>query len=110
MVINSIFGADLTLFDGIKMRSQVADFDPEEKLVNLDCQETDYSVTRKGAMNTLPFRKLVFQPAKPQLHISFSVSGWHREWALPSAEHSGSVHPTLSTRVLLALRNSGTEI
>ena len=46
MVIDSIFGADLTLYDGIRLKSRLEDFDPEAKLVNLNYQGKLYSVTR----------------------------------------------------------------
>ncbi len=35
LVIDSIFGANLTLFDGIRVQSSIADFDPNAKLFNL---------------------------------------------------------------------------
>lgn len=38
LVIRSIFGADLTLYDGIKLNSSVADFDADAKLTNLNYQ------------------------------------------------------------------------
>ena len=45
MVIDSIFGADLTLYNGIGLKSHLADFDPEAKLVNLNYQGKRHTVT-----------------------------------------------------------------
>lgn len=45
MVIQSVFGTELTLYDGIQVRSHLADFDPSAKLVNLQYQDKDYTVT-----------------------------------------------------------------
>jgi hypothetical protein len=49
LVIDSIFGAELTLYDGIKVINRLANFDPEAKLVNLNYQGTGYSITAAGA-------------------------------------------------------------
>jgi hypothetical protein len=47
--IDSIFGVDLTLYDGVKVASQVTDFDPAAKLINLNYQGKNYTVSREGA-------------------------------------------------------------
>lgn len=49
LTIDSIFGAELTLYDGVKVNSRVTDFDPEAKLVNLNYQGQNYTVSREGA-------------------------------------------------------------
>jgi hypothetical protein len=49
LVINSIFGADLTLYDGIKLTSRVTDFDAGAKLTNLNYQGQNHTVSREGA-------------------------------------------------------------
>jgi hypothetical protein len=48
MVIDSIFGADLTLHDGILMKSRLEHFDPRARLVNLPYQGRNFSVSRNG--------------------------------------------------------------
>ena len=48
LVIDSIFGANLALFDGIRVTSRVADFDPAAKLVGLHYQGKRYTITREG--------------------------------------------------------------
>ncbi len=48
LVIDSVFGANLTLYDGVKVTSRLADFDPEAKLVNLRYQGRNYTITRAG--------------------------------------------------------------
>jgi hypothetical protein len=52
MVIDSIFGADLTLYDGIGMKSRLSDFDPEAKLSNLNYQGKKYTVTHHDIVLT----------------------------------------------------------
>ncbi len=49
LTIDSIFGAELTLYDGVKVTSRVTDFDPEAKLINLNYQGQNYTVSREGA-------------------------------------------------------------
>lgn len=49
MVIDTIFGADLTLDSGIRVNSQLKDFDPSAKLVNLNYQGREYTVSSEGA-------------------------------------------------------------
>jgi hypothetical protein len=49
LVINSIFGADLTLYDGIKQTSRVTDFDAAARLINLNYQGQNYAVSHQGA-------------------------------------------------------------
>jgi hypothetical protein len=49
LVIDSIFGADLTLHDGIRVRSRLADFDPAAKLLNVHYQGESYTISSAGA-------------------------------------------------------------
>jgi hypothetical protein len=49
LVIDSIFGADLTLYDGTRVMSHVADFDPEAKLLDLNYQGKSYTITGQGS-------------------------------------------------------------
>jgi len=49
LVIDSIFGADLTLFDGIKVRSHLTDFDSKARLVNLRYQKKNYTISADRA-------------------------------------------------------------
>jgi hypothetical protein len=49
MVIDTIFGADLSLYEGIRMDSRLADFDPEAKLLNVHHQGKSYTISRQGA-------------------------------------------------------------
>jgi len=49
LVIDSIFGAELTLSDGIKVNSHLASFDPTARLENLRYQGGLYTVTKEGA-------------------------------------------------------------
>jgi hypothetical protein len=48
-VIDTIFGADLTLHDGIRVNSHLADFDPAARLVNVNYQGRKFNITRDGA-------------------------------------------------------------
>jgi hypothetical protein len=50
LIIDTIIGADLSLFDGIQVRSRVDDFDPATRLVGLNYQGKTYTVTRQGAV------------------------------------------------------------
>jgi len=52
LVINTIFGADLTLFDGVKVQPRLKDFDANARLVNLRCQGKKYSISERGATVT----------------------------------------------------------
>ncbi|HXX02496.1 MAG TPA: hypothetical protein VEJ00_14870 [Candidatus Acidoferrales bacterium] len=49
LVIDSIFGAELTLSDGIKVNSRLASFDPTARLEGLRYQGSLYTVTKDGA-------------------------------------------------------------
>ncbi len=49
MVIDSVFGADLTLSDGVHVHSRVADFDPQALLRNLWHQGKRYDISVRGA-------------------------------------------------------------
>jgi len=49
MVIDSIFGAELTLAEGIKVHSHLASFDPMARLEGLRYQGSLYTVTKDGA-------------------------------------------------------------
>ena len=47
--MESTFGAEFTLSDGILVRTHIEDFDPDGKLVNVPYQGKNYTITRKGA-------------------------------------------------------------
>lgn len=49
LVIDSIFGADLTLSNGIKVNSHLAGFDPNARLEGLRYQGSLYTITKEGA-------------------------------------------------------------
>jgi hypothetical protein len=49
LVIESIFGAELTLSDGIKVNSRLAEFDPAARLEGLRYQGSLYTITKDGA-------------------------------------------------------------
>ncbi len=49
MIIESIFGADLSLTDGLKVHPRLGDFDSEAMLQNLNYQGKSYTITRQGA-------------------------------------------------------------
>ena len=49
LVIDSIFGVDLTLYDSIKVTSRLSDFDAGARLTNLKYQGKNYTVSREGA-------------------------------------------------------------
>lgn len=49
LVIDSIFGAELTLSDGIKVNSQLGNFDPAARLEGVPYQGGFYRVTKDGA-------------------------------------------------------------
>jgi hypothetical protein len=49
LVIDSIFGAELTMSDGIKVNSRLGNFDPNARLEGLRYQGSLYTVTKDGA-------------------------------------------------------------
>ncbi len=49
LVIDSIFGAELTMTDGVRVNSRVADFDPSARLEGLRYQGGLYTITKDGA-------------------------------------------------------------
>jgi hypothetical protein len=49
LVIDSIFGAELTLFNGIRTTPRIADFDLKAKLLNLRYQDKSYVISGRGA-------------------------------------------------------------
>lgn len=49
LVIDSIFGADLTLDGGIKVTSRLKDFDSSARLENLNYQGKSYTISGEGA-------------------------------------------------------------
>jgi hypothetical protein len=49
LIIDSVFGADLTLYDNIQLNSHLADFDPAGKLLNVNYQGKRYTITQHGA-------------------------------------------------------------
>jgi hypothetical protein len=49
MMIDTIFGADLTLFDGVRVQPRLADFDSRARLVNLSYQSKNYVISGQGA-------------------------------------------------------------
>ncbi len=49
LVIDTIFGANLTLFDGIRVQSRLADFDPKARLVNLRHQGKNHVISSNHA-------------------------------------------------------------
>ena len=49
LVIDSIFGADLTLYDGIRVKSRLADFDPAARLLNVNYQGKSYVISNCSA-------------------------------------------------------------
>jgi hypothetical protein len=52
LVIDTIFGAELTLFDGVKAEARLKDFDANARLVNLRYQGKKYSISDRGAAVT----------------------------------------------------------
>ena len=48
LVIESIFGADLTLHEGVRVKSLLADFDPQATLTNLRHHGKNYRITAAG--------------------------------------------------------------
>jgi hypothetical protein len=53
LVIDTIFGADLTLSSGVRVDSHLSDFDPKARLVNLRHQGKNYVVSAKEAAERL---------------------------------------------------------
>lgn len=49
LVIDTIFGAGLTLYDGLRVNSRLADFDASAKLLNVNYQGKSYTIARDGA-------------------------------------------------------------
>jgi hypothetical protein len=49
LVIDSIFGAEFTLYDGLQVEPRLVDFDPAAELRNLNYQGKNYIVSRHGA-------------------------------------------------------------
>jgi hypothetical protein len=49
LAIDSIFGANLTLYDGIDVHSRLADFDSDAELRNVNYQGKMYTISRNGA-------------------------------------------------------------
>jgi hypothetical protein len=49
LVIDTIFGANLTLFEGIRVQSRLADFDPKARLVNLRYQGKKHMISSNHA-------------------------------------------------------------
>ena len=49
LVIDSVFGAELTLSDGIKVNSHLGNFDPKARLEGVRYQGNLYTVTKDGA-------------------------------------------------------------
>jgi hypothetical protein len=47
-VIDSIFGAELTMSDGIRLQSHLAEFDPAARLEGLKYQGGLYTITKDG--------------------------------------------------------------
>jgi len=50
LVIDTIFGANLTLFDGIKVQPRLADFDSKSRLVNVRYQRRNYVISSDKAI------------------------------------------------------------
>jgi len=51
LVVDSIFGADLTLYDGIGLKSRLSDFDPDARLSNLNYQGKLHTVTHHDVLS-----------------------------------------------------------
>jgi len=49
LVVDSIFGADLSLYDGIDITSRLKDFDAESRLLNVPYQGKLYTISQQGA-------------------------------------------------------------
>lgn len=48
LVVDTIFGANLTLFDGVKAQPRLDDFDPRARMINLRYQGKNFTVSAKG--------------------------------------------------------------
>ncbi len=49
LVIDTIFGANLTLYDGIRVESRLEDFDPDARLLNVNYQKKSHVISSRGA-------------------------------------------------------------
>ncbi len=49
LVIDTIFGAEMTLFNGVNVTSRLAEFDPKARLLNLRHQGKNFTISAKGA-------------------------------------------------------------
>lgn len=49
LIINTIVGAELTLYDGIRVHSRLNDFDPETRLLNLNYQGKNYMISAEDS-------------------------------------------------------------
>jgi hypothetical protein len=49
MVFWRVIGANLTLFDGVRIQPRLKDFDANARLVNLRYQGKNYSISGRGA-------------------------------------------------------------
>jgi len=52
MIIEAIFGADLSLDGRLQVNSRVADFDSEARLLNLNYQGKSYTLTQQGSQRS----------------------------------------------------------
>ena len=52
LVIDSIFGVNFALYDGLRVESHLGDFDPRARLLNLRYQGAEYTVAATGAVRT----------------------------------------------------------
>jgi hypothetical protein len=52
LVIDTIFGASLTLFDGVDVNPRLKDFDANARLLNLRYQGKNYTISGRGARTT----------------------------------------------------------
>ena len=50
LVVDTIFGVNLTLFDGIRVQSKLADFDAKARLVNLRYQNKNYLISHNRVL------------------------------------------------------------
>jgi hypothetical protein len=51
LVIDTIFGADLTLYNGIQVNSRLKDFDPAARLANLNYQGRNCTLSGEGVQH-----------------------------------------------------------
>ncbi len=52
LVIDSIFGVDFTLHDGLRVQSRLSDFDAKAKLLSVHYQGAEYTVSSAGGVGT----------------------------------------------------------